>query len=91
MGPFREHGRPSGSIFGPLEIKIAAITEQSVRSVRNLRESAFRIFRIISKPLFAPESLDKRCGEKEREKERAKRREQERESEREEEREKKGE
>ena len=61
LGPFREHGRPSGSIFGPLEIKIAAITEQSVRSVRNLRESAFRIFRIISKPLFAPESLDKPC------------------------------
>ena len=69
MGPFREHGRPSGSIFGPLEIKIAVITEQSVRSVRKLRESAFRILRFISKPLFAPESLDKRCGEKERERE----------------------
>ena len=82
MGPFREHGRPSGSIFGPLEIKIAAITEQSVRSVRHLRESAFRILRIIDKPLFSPESLDKTCGEKEREKERAKRREQERERER---------
>ena len=68
MGPFREHGRPSGSIFGPLEIKIAVITEQSVRSVRKLRECSFRILRIISKPLFAPESLDKRCGEKEREK-----------------------
>ena len=81
MGPFREHGRPSGSIFGPLEIKIAAITEQSVRIVRHLRESAFRILRIIGKPLFSPESLDKTCGEKEREKERAKRREQERERE----------
>ena len=55
MGPFREHGRPSGSIFGPLEIKIAVITEQSVRSVSKLRESAFRILRFISKPLFAPE------------------------------------
>ena len=86
MGPFREHGRPSGSIFGPLEIKIAAITEQSVRSVRHLRESAFRILRIIGKPLFSPESLDKTCGQKEREKERAKRREQERERERGEER-----
>ena len=82
MGPFREHGRPSGSIFGPLEIKIAVITEQSVRSVRKLRESAFRILRIISKPLFAPESWDKRCGEKEREKGGAKRREQGRERER---------
>ena len=61
MGPFREHGRPSGSIFGPLEIKIAVITEQSVRSVRKMRESAFRILRFISKPLFAPESLDKPC------------------------------
>ena len=55
LGPFREHGRPSGSIFGPLEIKIAVITEQSVRSVSKLRESAFRILRFISKPLFAPE------------------------------------
>ena len=69
-------------MFGPLEITIAAITEQSVRSVRHLRESAFRILRIIDKPLFSPESLDKTCGEKEREKERAKRREQERERER---------
>ena len=82
LGPFREHGRPSGSIFGPLEIKIAAIREQSVRSVRHLRDSAFGILRIIGKPLFSPESLDKTCGEKEREKERAKRREQERERER---------
>ena len=89
MGPFREHGRPSGSIFGPLEIKIAVITEQSVRSVRKLRESAFRILRFISKPLFAPESLDKRCGEKEREKGGAKRREQGREREREREEERK--
>ena len=86
MGPFREHGRPSGSIFGPLEIKIAVITEQSVRSVRKLWESAFRILRFISKPLFAPETLDKRCGEKEREKGGAKRREQGRERERERER-----
>ena len=86
MGPFREHGRPSGSIFGPLEIKIATIREQSMRIVRHLRESAFRILRIIDKPLFSPESLDKTCGEKEREKERAKRIEQERERERGEER-----
>ena len=53
-----------------------------MRIVRHLRESAFRIFRIIDKPLFSPESLEKTCGEKEREKERAKRREQERERER---------
>ena len=53
-----------------------------------MRESAFRILRIIGKPLFSPESLDKTCGEKEREKERAKRREQERERERERRREK---
>ena len=82
MGPFREHGRPSGRIFGPLEIKIAVITEQSRRSVRKLRECAFRILRIISEPLLAPESLDKRCGEKEREKGGAKRRKQGRERER---------
>ena len=74
-------------MFGPREIKIAAITEQSVRSVRNLHESVLRILRIIGKPLFCPESLDKMCGEKEREEERAKRRVQERERERDEERE----